>query len=740
MALQKIRGTALYFIILFILTLFVYCRVLYAIIPSATSQSVEKEVSNQQRLVAKSFFNETSDSIDIEEERKATATILSRTSQLSKLLINLDAGDVIEVYVVNRMAPLTRIVSSSSRVEDSDKNVHRMLDESRGKGSKTEAKGEGDTSSSATPSSNIPSGPILVRKSALAFRYRSRVALASHGHHFSDEHLENLSPGDQLEQQKYFELTLEFGPQRTGVAKTAESIPIVHIDTEHQTTDDNNDNGKYVSWQNEGSIYYSTKISHDFTDAYYMASITGVVLEKIIQRAIQYTYKHPRYQPFEVISIPSQKQILKSSGSEDFVWHMFHELSDLFVDIDPLVLPPRARVQFYVSDVEEDEKDDNQSTNRRTNPNIQKVEGTLEASQAALFYEKFINCASAIRTGDYSMYMPVPSSSDDMVENKTTTTIRGEDMYKRRLSVDNNTSDDQAELINNTVTYGLDTLNTNSSVGESNATSASNSTLTNATILEIIEDDPAEVAEKAAVEAVKAADIAVEAVKAAENATTVTANSSSVVSIVQNATIEASKAAQKAHDLSVAARSKASAEALISGDGDAVTSVLSTCFSDTKYDILEQGQESGEDTMDGTADQTSTVVAYIYIDGHTFFKLNLAAPYWRVLASTISIPPPLMPKRGSSDLSDWLIILFLLSFTLFGFIVMMHQIGVCFIDERLRFRQLFHPTNSLSSYHRRTGPFGVVEGELPLLTGRDDGVYLRGSLTCNNEKKRESND
>jgi len=720
MAFQRIKGTALYFIILFTLTIFVYCRVLYAIIPSATSQSVEKEVSNQQRLVAKSLFNETSDSIDDieDEERKATATILSRATQLSKLLMTLDASDVIEVYVVNRMAPLAS-----------------FIDESRGKGSKTEAKGEGDTSSS----SNIPSGPILVRKSALAFRYRSSVALASHGHHFSDEHLENLSPGDQLEQQKYFELTLEYGPQRTGVLKTAESIPIVHVDTEHKTTYDNNDNGKYVSWQNEGSIYYSTKISHDFTDAYYMASITGVVLEKIIQRAIQYTYKHPRYQPFEVISIPSQKQILKSSGSEDFVWHMFHELSDLFVDIDPLVLPPRARVQFYVSDIEDDneqQKDDNQSTTRRrTNPYVQKVEGTSEASQAALFYEKFINCASAIRTGDYSMYMP-PS---DMVTNSTT--IKGEDnliQHRRRLRVVNNTSEEQAELINNTTAYGHLPVNSSVTIGESNATSAaSNSTLTNATILEIIEDDPAEVAEKAAGEAVKAADIAVEAVMAAENTTAVAPNTVSI----QNATMEAAQKAQKAHDLSVAARSKASAEALISGDGDAVTSVLSTCFSDAKYGIHEQGQGGGEDTMDGTNDpQDSTVVAYIYIDGHTFFKLNLAAPYWGVLSSTISIPPPLMPKRGITDLSDWLIILFLLNFTLFGFIVMMHQIGVCFIHKRLRFRHLFHPTNSLSSYHRRTGSFGVVEGELPLLIGRDDGVYLRGSLTCNNEKKRESND
>ena len=113
----------------------------------------------------------------------------------------------------------------------------------------------------------------------------------------------------------------------------------------------------------------------------------------------------------------------------DFVWEMFRDLAELYVDIDPLLVPPRSRVQFYVGDPEEDEDDDvqrvdesNESNNvlnsnkdttsasssrkKQPNPNVKKVR---EASQAAAFYEKFFNCAHAIKSGDYSLYLPPPT-------------------------------------------------------------------------------------------------------------------------------------------------------------------------------------------------------------------------------------------------------------------------------------------------------------------------------------------
>jgi hypothetical protein len=192
------------------------------------------------------------------------------------------------------------------------------------------------------------------------------------------------------------------------------------MDTELMAEAGNNDFGKFATWSNDGRVYYSTQISDEWSDAYYMTSITGVVVEKIIQRAAEYNNKRPRYQPFEVISKPSGKLLLKSSSADDFVWEMFHDLADLYVEIDPLLVPARGRVQFYVSDPDDSEIKEQEGDQRERliggdetnggdkysktktkamNPNVQMVTGTIEASRAAVFYEKFFDCANAIKTG-----------------------------------------------------------------------------------------------------------------------------------------------------------------------------------------------------------------------------------------------------------------------------------------------------------------------------------------------------
>jgi hypothetical protein len=342
-----------------------------------------------------------------------TATILSRASQLSSLISHLDASDVVEVYIVTRMAHLNNVASSfvgGGNVGGGDnRRARRMLDESIAASptSTSEPKaGEITTTTSSTAAANIPSGPVQIQKSALAFRYRPHVASAS-------------SSSSSTRDDHYFELTLEYGPERTGVTRSFESMPVVHIDTALMAEAGYSNIGKYVTWSNEGKVYYSTQISHEWSDAYYMAPITGVVFEKIIQRAADYNYKRPRYQPFEVVSIPSGNLILRSSGADDFVWDMFRDLAALYVDIDPLMVPPRSRVQFYVSDPEvtgvkgQDgaqresgtggDVEYSRTERKQMNPNVDMVKGTLETSRAAVFYDTFFSCANAIKTGTATM-------------------------------------------------------------------------------------------------------------------------------------------------------------------------------------------------------------------------------------------------------------------------------------------------------------------------------------------------
>jgi len=168
--------------------------------------------------------------------------------------------------------------------------------------------------------------------------------------------------------------------------------------------------------------------------------------------------------------------------------------------------------------------------------------------------------------------------------------------------------------------------------------------------------------------------------------------------------------AQKAKEASVAARSQASAEALLSGDGDLVTSVLSNCFSDPKFGIRrqeevvhdrsdeeEEGEGNDEVKEHGSHNKDSSVTAYLYLDGDVFFRLNLVAPYLGVVSSKITVPPPKQGTEGKGDAIDWMIFMLILTGTLFGFLVMIHQVGIV-IDKRLRFRRIFHPTMTESDF------------------------------------------
>jgi len=150
---------------------------------------------------------------------------------------------------------------------------------------------------------------------------------------------------------------------------------------------------------------------------------------------------------------------LRSSGSDDFVWDIFRDLADLYVDIDPILVPPRGRIQFYVADPEvsndqgigegrrESEGEgieangDNKPKKHRPNPNVKKVRGAVEGSHAAVFYENFFNCANAIKTGDYSMYLPPPSSPPTLQP----TVSRAPSMASSIANMPNETSNDDTE-------------------------------------------------------------------------------------------------------------------------------------------------------------------------------------------------------------------------------------------------------------------------------------------------------
>ena len=181
----------------------------------------------------------------------------------------------------------------------------------------------------------------------------------------------------------------------------------------------------------------------------------------------------------------------------------------------------------------------------------------------------------------------------------------------------------------------------------------------------------------------------------------------------------AAEAAKKAKDATVLARSKTNAEALMSGNGELMTSVLTTCFSDQKYGIrkieettVETQADTNEDSG-GNEDTRRTVAvhstyAYIYLDGDVFIRLNLTSPYWGTTSFTSAVPTPNSKPGGQGDIVDWAIFTFILTLTAFGLLVMVHQLGII-VDKRLRFRHFFHPTLSDEEWEAEHEPDDMVE-------------------------------
>mmetsp|Transcript_16391 Transcript_16391/g.20440 ORF Transcript_16391/g.20440 Transcript_16391/m.20440 type:complete len:661 (-) Transcript_16391:117-2099(-) len=244
---------------------------------------------------------------DTSETEAPAAQILTRGVLNS--LTTLDAGDVVECYALTRLAKLKPIFG---------------------------------------PVGNETSN-MLVKKSSLAFRYMPRA-------HDKDK-------GE-------FELTLEYGPQRTGLLMDNEAMPNVNgLGVE----------GKFVSWENEGKVYYNLKIdSSQYLTAHYIAPVTGAVLSKVLSLAVEYTSLHPRYQPFEVFS--QGKLVVKSSNSDDFMWDMFGQLSKMYVDVNPLLAPKRRKLRLYVEGVE-------------------KMTGVGVGMEAAGFLERFYTCVGDVHKG-----------------------------------------------------------------------------------------------------------------------------------------------------------------------------------------------------------------------------------------------------------------------------------------------------------------------------------------------------
>ena len=538
---------------------------------------------------------------------------------------------------------------------------------------------------------------VLVQKIALGLRYRPPTS--SH--------------------KRPLELTLEYGPQRNGESWLQDAMPFV--------------SGDYITWENEGHVYVTKSIGDEWNQAYYVASITGAVLGKLLDRAIGYTNLHGRYQPFSVMQ--QDKLVLKSSSALDFVQAMWEDLAKVGVLLNPILPPPMYSVVLHVDAI--------------VKVSGYQPDGTLTSTHASQWFEKLSACVTALATGDFSDYTPTvsptslpsqspsqalptssrtlsPSSTPSLALERTLTlrptptisptvsptwtmnittttipTIVTNDTKYPNMTLHNTTIQPGATQHTNTTTLDRNTTKKEDSTTDPllphnttvTTTSRHNTTTTttrsihndtnhiqpNNTLRRLFQDfpefEPETVITKLPTVVAVIDNTAIpDSDEAAQDAV-----SAAVTNKNESSSETTQKAADAAEAAVVAAEKAAEATAhtayqqwkgyITSGDGTLVPTAVRQCFVNPQYGI---GSGSGSDS-------SPTAVGYLYLDGSFYYQLHLIEPYLSVVQLHRPLPQPPSFTNSSingGDFIDWTLAIAIGVVVVLGILMIFQQIGI----------------------------------------------------------------
>jgi len=540
---------------------------------------------------------------EISEEPIPMAQILTRGTLAA--LTKLDAGDMVECYALTRLAKLKSIFGSVGN--------------------------------------NTPSNMSIV-KSLLAFRY--------------------LPPSHAMGKEP-FELTLEYGPQRTGLLMNHEAMPILN-DIEGEE--------KFVSWENEGKVYYNQEIvSTGYITAHYIAPTTGAVLSKILSLAVEYPSIYPRYQPFEVSNMG--KLVIRSSNSDDFVWHMFDYLARMNVDIQPVLVPQRMKLRLYVDDV-------------------QKATGIEAGMEAAEFLEGLYGCTNQIQRGTFGVEGEKRERKEieEREREETEERQRKETEFKEDEDEENEGRQEK-ELVGNKALFILNSTQPNEDSNSNNNTTGgfldTNLITDDAYHDENSENDTSSSPTTPSPSTpLPSTHPTIYTPPPSTHPTIYTSSFPTPIPIDNIAT-----------------------SALLSGDGSQMISTLTPCL-------------------------TNRTHAYLFVDGSMYFKLNMTPPYWEALIISQELPRPVPSSSGNGGFIDWMLALGIISGLLFGIAVLLNRIGVV-KNEKVEFwKKKGFPLKDLQVGRGMPHPFG--EDAIPFSMGgkRHDSNH---QTTCPPNQRKPSN-
>lgn len=127
----------------------------------------------------------------------------------------------------------------------------------------------------------------------------------------------------------------------------------------------------------------------------------------------------------------------------------------------------------------------------------------------------------------------------------------------------------------------------------------------------------------------------------------------------QSSTYVETSSAAKATAIAV---SQTAQQNLLSGMGSLMTSALLPCITSSLQD------------------ENSNTFGYLFIDGTTYFKLNLSYPYWDVITLHPDMPSVAYAPEGKGDFIDWMFVLMIVGGFLFGILKILQKAGLIDAD------------------------------------------------------------
>ncbi|KAL3944656.1 MAG: hypothetical protein SGBAC_001264 [Bacillariaceae sp.] len=554
----------------------------------------------------------------------------------------------------------------------------------------------------SVPLHGMANSTLHIQKPALGFRYRP------------------LGGTGTAMQNKPVEITLEYGPQRVGTALDRDATPLAQVQ----------DGSAILTWDNEARVYYTTKIvSERYMSSYYMASMTGTVLEKMLAKAVEFADQRRKYQPFSVYS-PENDKLLKSSSSQDFTNFIWKELAYLGVEIEPILPPPMYEPRLWAKSV-----------------NKIIPEGKV-GYDAAMFYSQLYQCLTSIASNDYTPYIPtaqpsmsegpsimpstiptlspsgsgqpsmLPSTSNQPSISPSVTVEEGtggKPLNPHKNSTNSHQTKDAAQTPPvNTTDGGEGDVKSNVDQEDTHAdedgdeidadgdedendggdlNSGGNHTRRRRMEVEDIdpntdredpENDDFEVMDE---------DEELDLEPSTQPSTSVAPSSFpsllptvALLNIDDKAAADAVKKAKSAmHDAENAMVNQAAMDGLLSGDGDSMALVItSSCLMDPQYGIASIGE-----------DGNLTSQAYLYRDGSLYWQLDLVHPFFTVEKVNRPLPKPsdLSNDSQGGDLVDWTLALLVMAAVLVGILMIVQQMNIKLLHRYYYLqRWFFNPT------------------------------------------------